>query len=68
MNEPPNANLWQVWFEPTEKGVKAFGWKPAPIGNPIDNQEDASFECYLARLEEPAPDFGEYGSYVVRPV
>jgi len=60
--------MWQVWFEPTEKGAKAFDWKAAPLGCPLENRDDAAFECYQRRLEEPAPDFGEYGRYVVREV
>ena len=66
--EANGSALWQVWFEPTEKGAKAFDWKAEAVGAPIDNREDADFECYLNRLEEPAPDFGDYGRYVVREV
>ena len=60
--------MYQVWFEPTEKGVKAFNWAPVAQGNPLLNREDAQFECYLCRRDEAAPDFGEYGRYVVREV
>jgi len=66
MNNEKIPTKWQVWFEPTEKGAKAFDWKPKAIGNPSENHEDASFECYLLNLEEPSPDFTEYGRYIVK--
>ena len=60
---------YQVWFEPTEKGKKAFGWKAKRLGGPdLMTAEDASFEAYCANLEEPSPDAREYGSYKVRQV
>lgn len=66
MNDEPT--MWQVWFEPTQKGKEAFNWEARPLGEPINNPDDASFECYLAKLEEPSPDFTEFGRYVVRPI
>lgn len=60
---------FQVWFVPTEKGKKAFGWQEKLLGGPEPmTAEDASFEAYCANLEEPAPDAREYGSYEVREV
>lgn len=60
---------FQVWFVPTEKGKKAFGWQEERLGNyDLMTAEEASFEAYLANLEEPAPDAREYGSYKVREV
>lgn len=60
---------FQVWFVPTEKGKKAFGWQEKRLGNDdLMTAEDASFEAYCANLEEPAPDAREYGSYKVREV
>ena len=58
---------FQVWFVPTEKGKKVFGWREKLFGGPeLMTAEDASFEAYCANLEEPAPDAREYGSYKVR--
>ena len=57
---------YRVWFEPTEKGAEAFGWKAEPVGLPADDPEDAAAECYERSLEERAPDFCEYARYVVR--
>jgi hypothetical protein len=60
---------YQVWFVPTEKGKKAFGWKEKLLSGPeLMTEEDAVFEAYLANLEEPAPDAREYGSCKVREV
>lgn len=60
---------YQVWFVPTEKGKKAFGWEEKRLGDEtLMTAEDASFEAYLSNLEEPAPDAREYGSYKAREV
>lgn len=60
---------FQVWFVPTEKGKKAFGWQEKRLGgDDLMTAEDASFTAYCANLEEPAPDAREYGSYKAREV
>jgi hypothetical protein len=64
-----DVKQYQVWFEPTEKGKKAFGWTESRLGDDkLLTAEEASFEAYIANLEEPAPDAREYGSYKVRKV
>lgn len=60
---------FQVWFVPTEKGKEAFGWEEELYGSAtLMTADEASFEAYLANLEEPAPDASEYGSYKVRKI
>jgi hypothetical protein len=58
---------YQVWFVPTEKGKKAFGWTERSSSAPM-SAEDASMEAYLMNADEPATDAREYGEYKVREI
>lgn len=65
----PEEKQYQVWFVPTEKGKKAFGWVEKLFGGPeLMTADDAGLEAYIANLDDPAPDKREYGAYVVRKV
>ena len=61
------VGCYEVWFEPTEKGAKAFGWKEGKSYNATFSLEEAQLEAHMLRCQE-AHDFGEYGRYVVREV
>lgn len=63
----PVVGRYEVWFEPTEKGAKAFGWKEGKSYNATFLLEEAQLEAHMLRHQE-AHDFGEYGRYVVRAV
>lgn len=53
--------LWSLWFVPTEKGIRAFGWRPHRIGKPFRaNQDDAQEARYLHDIDERAPDKNDY--------
>lgn len=60
---------YQVWFVPTSKGKEAFGWTETLYGSqePL-TADEASYEAYLANLEQSAPDAHEYGSYKAREI
>ena len=58
--------LYDIWFVPTEKGKKEFGWiEEKTLLRPLP-KEDASHECYLMGLDDPATDKREYGRYEIR--
>lgn len=60
---------WQLWFVPTEKGRRGFGWKEEPIGQVFEaTTEEADLERYLHDAEEPAPDKHEYRRIELRKV
>ena len=60
--------MYQVWFEPTEKGASDFGWIPEPVHGAIEDRENASILCWEMSVDESAPDWREYFRYVVRTV
>lgn len=64
-----DTGRYEVWFVPTEKGRKAFGWTESRYGGPGSSSlEDARLDAYIANQDDPAPDAREYGKYVVRRV
>ena len=56
---------YEVWFEPTPEGCRAFGWQEHRISGPYRDKDDADFARYEADSQE-AFDFSTYARYSVR--
>jgi hypothetical protein len=58
---------WEVRFEPTEKGVKAFAWWPRRIAGPFTDRDAALEVWYEHQCEHRrVPDAEDYASIVLR--
>jgi len=63
----PSLPLWTIWFVPTEKGAKAFGWTERRMGDPFHGtMSEARLERYMMASDGHVPDRDEYGIYEVR--
>jgi len=59
---------YEVWFEPTEKGIRVFNWQAHLCGPTGLTLESANAMSYEYQCEERGSDAAEYGNYVVREV
>ncbi len=59
---------YRIYYVPTEKGRRAFGWQEKRMPGIFETREDAGFARAEWAAEEPAPDSWEYANYDIRPV
>ena len=62
------SELYEIWFEPTAKGKKSIGWPEKKVSENPMTADEAAYWIYESTLEEPSPDFFEFGRYVMRKV
>lgn len=58
---------YECWLNPTEKGVKAFGWEPKLLET-FDKKQDAQDYCYAMDSDESSQDFRHYARYEVKEI